>query len=928
MKLFATPSARAALALAPLALAACGGAPPEIPLALQPLPFCTEPELRALEERRDARLADWLPWAQRASAGDRAAAWRALARMGRSVEFEGRDAELLALARAEADARVALEIAFALPRTSCRTAETYLLEALRHADGRVRAEAVRGLALLGGSPPWQALLELLHDEHPLARAFAATALLAWVGVRSTAPLEVPPAMKERLVQELLRLASIGEEVPFVRWRALHALAELREPWPDTDLVVAVYSFLQDEVDLVRFQAARLSARLTQHPAAVKALHLLARDPDPRVAEIAAGSLRGKLEGRNFRSIRRSLVSALDGLESRPWNRVSRAAYAALLGDDPLSRHVLRRAMEEDTSPVVRAAAFRGLHRIDPEGLRAERERFLAEESWVLREAAVLALADVGDAELVLRELLARRDDPAAPVRNAAAQVLFEQRARFAEAWLPALRGTLDGGDLGVVGTLAELWVAASEKGAELPLEELAPAWRAARQRIAPAEALELDPLLAKILGEPSLAGEAVPFSSFDLSIFDLETRRRVTLVTTKGELLIELDGRDAPRHTASFLHLVETGALRGLSMHRRVPGFVVQGADPRGDGWGSGGVRLPNEVAPGVYGAGSLGMPDAGLDTGGSQLFFTLHPWPHLEGRYTRFARLLRGGPRVLVELERGDLILDARIEPWPKPPARTPLGMAVRSLPRPLVVAHRGASKQAPENTRAANELAWKLGAHGLETDVRLTKDQRIVCLHDESLKRTTGVDRPVHALSYEELGALDAGAWKDSAYAGERIPLLEEVLAATPRGKAFFLEVKAGEEIVPHLKKVLDASDRRDQVTLIGFDFEVLRQLRASLPDVPILWLVGAPRDARTKSYGPIDPQCARRAAEAGFQGLNVDRRGVDAKLVAAAKAAGQELFVWTVNDPAEAQRLRDLGVTAFTTDVPDLLLPALRQ
>jgi HEAT repeat protein len=471
MTLFATPSLRAALALAlaPLALAACGGAPPEIPLALQPLPLCTEPALRALEERRDARLADWLPWAQRASAGDRAAAWRALARMGRTVELDERDAELLALARAESDSRVAVEIAFALPRTRCRAAETYLLEALHHADGRVRAEAARGLALLGGAPPWQALLAQLHDEHPLARADAATALLGWLGVRASAPIEIPQQMKERLVQELLRLASLGEEVPFVRWRALHALAELREPWPDTELVVAVYSFLQDEVDLVRFQAARLCARLTQHPAAVKALHLLARDPDPRVAEIAAGALRGKLEGRNFRSIRRSLMSGLDGLAARPWNRVRRAAYAELLSDDPLSRHVLRRAMEEDTSPVVRAAAFRGLHRVDPDGLRAERERFLADESWVLREAAVLALAEVGDAELVLRELRSRGSDVAAPVRNAAAQVLFEQRARFGEAWLPALQAVLDGGDLGVVGTLAELWLAAREKGEELPL---------------------------------------------------------------------------------------------------------------------------------------------------------------------------------------------------------------------------------------------------------------------------------------------------------------------------------------------------------------------------------------------------------------------------------------------------------------------------
>jgi glycerophosphoryl diester phosphodiesterase len=96
------------------------------------------------------------------------------------------------------------------------------------------------------------------------------------------------------------------------------------------------------------------------------------------------------------------------------------------------------------------------------------------------------------------------------------------------------------------------------------------------------------------------------------------------------------------------------------------------------------------------------------------------------------------------------------------------------------LLIAHRGASREAPENTLAAFELAWQQGADGIEADFRLTRDGRIVCLHDATTGRTAGIDLAVAGASLEELKQLDFGSWKGSVWQGEPILVLEELLAS----------------------------------------------------------------------------------------------------------------------------------------------------
>ncbi|MGB1875094.1 MAG: glycerophosphodiester phosphodiesterase family protein, partial [Akkermansiaceae bacterium] len=134
-----------------------------------------------------------------------------------------------------------------------------------------------------------------------------------------------------------------------------------------------------------------------------------------------------------------------------------------------------------------------------------------------------------------------------------------------------------------------------------------------------------------------------------------------------------------------------------------------------------------------------------------------------------------------------------------------------------PLVIAHRGASAAAPENTLPAFQLAWQQGADGIEADFLLSKDGHIVCFHDKDTKRITGKKLLVKDATLAELRQLDVGAWKDARYAGTRIPTITEVLATVPEDKKCFIEIKCGAEIVEPLLREIEASTiKRDQITI----------------------------------------------------------------------------------------------------------------
>ncbi|HTQ39263.1 MAG TPA: glycerophosphodiester phosphodiesterase [Pirellulales bacterium] len=235
-------------------------------------------------------------------------------------------------------------------------------------------------------------------------------------------------------------------------------------------------------------------------------------------------------------------------------------------------------------------------------------------------------------------------------------------------------------------------------------------------------------------------------------------------------------------------------------------------------------------------------------------------------------------------------------------------------------IIAHRGSSFLAPENTRAAVDLAWQEGADAVEGDFRLTRDGHIVCLHDTTLNRTAGVNVRVADCSLEELQAYDFGTWKGPQFAGQRIPTLSDLLATVPAGKRYYVEIKCGPEIIPELARVISACGLApDQMVPICLQLPVIAEIKTAIPQCSAYWVVEFKR-AETGQWQPSIHDIIGVAQRAGLNGLDLMASGpIDAPLVKRIKAAGLGLCVWTVDDPPLARRLIDLGITRLTTNRP---------
>ncbi len=250
--------------------------------------------------------------------------------------------------------------------------------------------------------------------------------------------------------------------------------------------------------------------------------------------------------------------------------------------------------------------------------------------------------------------------------------------------------------------------------------------------------------------------------------------------------------------------------------------------------------------------------------------------------------------------------------------------------MPTPLLlIAHRGASRTAPENTLAAFRLAWQEGADGIEADFRLTRDGQLVCIHDPSTGRTAASDLVVAETSFQELRRLDVGSWKGAAWAGTRIPSLAEVLADLPAGKRFLIELKAGPEIIPPLKEIISQSGvDPGQLRILAFSASLITEVKRQLPKIRACWL----SDYRLNKGGiwrPSRQQVLDTLLRIGAGGLASRSRSIlDEQFVSALHAAGQELHVWTVDDVASARRLAALGVDSVMTNRPGWLRGMLNK
>tara|TARA_B110000003_G_scaffold276391_1_gene322616 strand:- start:10888 stop:11685 length:798 start_codon:yes stop_codon:yes gene_type:complete len=240
--------------------------------------------------------------------------------------------------------------------------------------------------------------------------------------------------------------------------------------------------------------------------------------------------------------------------------------------------------------------------------------------------------------------------------------------------------------------------------------------------------------------------------------------------------------------------------------------------------------------------------------------------------------------------------------------------------LGEPLIVAHRGSSFEAPENTLPAFRLAWEQGADAIEGDFLLTKDGQIVCIHDASTKRLADKNLIVSKSTLEELRALDVGAWKHTKFKGTKIPTISEVFATIPKGKKIFVEVKCGPEIIPFLIKEIQKSDlKMDQVRLICFNKEVIKVFKEAMPGYKAYWLTGFKK--KNGTWKPSVDQVITTLQGCKADGLD-SQHTIPPEFSKSVINAGFEWHAWTINDSKTAENLAKRGIDSITTDRPKLI------
>lgn len=229
--------------------------------------------------------------------------------------------------------------------------------------------------------------------------------------------------------------------------------------------------------------------------------------------------------------------------------------------------------------------------------------------------------------------------------------------------------------------------------------------------------------------------------------------------------------------------------------------------------------------------------------------------------------------------------------------------------------IAHRGASYLAPENTVAAAKLAWELGADAVECDIHLSKDNRLIVIHDKDTKRTCSGKKNLEIADSPStlLRDLDAGIWKDQKFKGEKIPFLGDIMETVPEGKILVVEIKCGNEVISPLEKWMEKNKKREQVVFICFDWKLIIELKKTFPENSCYWLSGSKNGLHKK---------IAEAAENGLDGVNLHYSIIDEEVTKIAKENNLEVLTWTVDDPSEAKRLTELGVTKITTNRPDWL------
>lgn len=236
------------------------------------------------------------------------------------------------------------------------------------------------------------------------------------------------------------------------------------------------------------------------------------------------------------------------------------------------------------------------------------------------------------------------------------------------------------------------------------------------------------------------------------------------------------------------------------------------------------------------------------------------------------------------------------------------------------ILIAHRGASGAAPENTAAAIRLALKAGADMIELDVQLTRDHRLVIFHDERLERTTNGRGVLSRWRYRDVARFDAGSWCARRFAGERILLVSQALRLIPPPYWINLELKRTTQtrwLIPRLLRCLQWTRTTSRVLVSSFDGSLIARLRQRAPHLAT---------ALVCRQHPF--QHLRRAVRLGCAALHPHQTTVSPRLVDQAHAAGLQVYAWPVDHLSQARRLARMGLDGVFTNVPAILRAAERR
>ena len=228
---------------------------------------------------------------------------------------------------------------------------------------------------------------------------------------------------------------------------------------------------------------------------------------------------------------------------------------------------------------------------------------------------------------------------------------------------------------------------------------------------------------------------------------------------------------------------------------------------------------------------------------------------------------------------------------------------------PRVQVIAHRGAAGAAPENTMAAFARAIEVGADWVELDVQESGDGDVVVVHDSDFMKIAGVNLKIWDATQADLARIDIGGWFDPAFSDQRTPLLRDALELA-RGRAgVVIELKYyghDERLEERVVEIVEDLDMVEQVKIMSLKYDAVRKMRALRPD----WEIGL---LATASLG--------RMWELDVDFLAVNSAAVSHRMVRETRAAGKDLYVWTINDALSMSQMVSMGVDGLITDEPEL-------